>query len=151
MVRVSSTTQLCVSINADYLAALTKVLAKEVAPFNIRTLTVVPGTFNTNMVKGNLTLLGKNPLPDDYKGSTAEQVSQLICSGKVVPNGDKDKAMKVVYEVVVGEGVGAGREAERFLPMGSDVAPRVRRVQEYLAHGLEVFGDVANNVNMDKC
>lgn len=75
---------------------------------------------------------------------------QFISSGKIVPNGDKDKAMKAVYEVVVGEGAGAGCEAERFLPLGTDMTVRVKMVQECLAHGLEVFVDVANNVNIDK-
>lgn len=118
------------------------------APFNIRALTVVLGTFNTNM--GNAAVLGKNPLPDGYKGSVAEQMIQFISSGKIVPNGDKDKAMKAVFEVVVGEGAGDGREAERFLPLGTDMTARVKGVQEYLAHGLEVFGDVTNNVSIDK-
>jgi hypothetical protein len=76
---------------------------------------------------------------------------QFISSGKIVPHGDKDKAMKAVDEVVVGEGAGAGREAERFLPLGTNMTARVVEVvQEYLAHGLEVFGDVTNNVNIDK-
>lgn len=148
MVRASSTTHLCVSPNSNSFTGLTKVLAKEVASFNIRALTVVLGTFNTNM--GNAAVLGKNPLPDDYKGSVAEQMIQFISSGKIVPNGDKDKAMKAVYEVVVGEGAGAGHEAERFLPLGTDMTARVKMVQDYLAHGLEVFGDVTNNVNIDK-
>ena len=39
-----------------------------------------------------------------------------LSSGKLVPNGDKDKAMKVLYEVVFGEGVRAGREVEHFSP-----------------------------------
>lgn len=144
-VRGSSTTHLCVNPNSDSFTGLTKVLAKEVAPFNIRTLTVVLGT---NM--GNAAVFGKNPLPDDYKGSVVKQMIQLNSSGKIVPNGDKDKAMKAVYEVVVGEGAGTGREAERFLPLGTDMTVRVKMVQEYLAHGLEAFADVTNNINMDK-
>lgn len=99
---------------------------------------------------GNAAVFGKNPLPDDYKGSVAEQMIQFISSGKLVPNGDKDKAMKAVYEVVVGEGAGIGREAERFLPLGSDMTARVKSVQEYLAHGLEAFGNVTDNVQIDK-
>ncbi|KAI9742145.1 MAG: hypothetical protein M1818_004045 [Claussenomyces sp. TS43310] len=130
------------------LDGLTKVLAKEVAPFNIRALTIVLGTFNTNM--GNAAVLSKNPLPDDYKGSVAEQMIHVLSSGKLVPNGDKDKAMKAVYEVVVGEGAGAGREAERFLPLGTDMTIRVKMVQDYLAHALTVFGDVINSVGIDK-
>ena len=136
------------SADSGVSAGLTKVLAKEMAPFNIRTLTVVLGTFNTNMP--NRPSFGKNPIPDDYNGSTAKQMMQLLSNGKLVPNGDKDKAMKAVYEVVVGEGVGTGREAERFLPLGTDMTVRVKTVQDYLEHGLQIFGDVTNNVGLDK-
>ncbi len=94
---------------------------------------------------GNAAVFGKNPLPGDYKGSVSEQMIQSLKSGKTSINGDKDKAMKAVYNVVTGEGAGAGREAERFLPLGTDMTAR-----DYLAHSLEVFGDVTNNVNIDK-
>lgn len=130
------------------MAATTKMLAKEIAPFNIRTLTVILGTFNTNMP--NSVVLGKTPLPDDYKGTFTDQVQQLLVDGKIKPNGDKDKAMKAVYEVVVGEGVGKGMEAEKLLPLGSDMTPPLKGVQEYHGHALEVFGSVTNGVDADK-
>jgi hypothetical protein len=128
--------------------ATTKMLAKEVAPWNIRTLTVILGTFNTNMP--NSVVLGKTPLPDDYQGTFTEQVQQLLISGKIKPNGDKDKAMKAVYEAVVGEGAGKGNEAEKLLPLGSDMTPRLKGVQDYLGHALEVYGSVTNGVDVDK-
>ncbi|KAG8530511.1 uncharacterized protein KY384_005014 [Bacidia gigantensis] len=127
---------------------LTKVLAKEIAPFNIRTLTVGLGAFNTNM--GSAAGMPKNPLPEDYQGSVAEQTMQSITSGKMPWLGDKDKAMKAVYDVVVGEGAGAGHEAERFLPLGTDMFARVTTVRDYLSHAQEVFGDITNNVGIDK-
>jgi NAD(P)-dependent dehydrogenase (short-subunit alcohol dehydrogenase family) len=128
--------------------ALTKILAKEVAPFNIRTLTVVLGTFNTNMPDS--VVLGKTPVPEDYKGTFTQQVQGLLVSGKIKPNGDKDKAMQAVYEVVVGEGVGEGHKTEKLLPLGSDMTPRLKGVQDYLGHALEVFGSVTNSVDVDK-
>ena len=127
---------------------MAKVLAKEVAPFNIRVLTVYLGTFNTNM--GNATIVGKNPLPDDYKGSVADQTIRYMESGKFVPDGDKDRAMKAVYEVVVGEGVGKGREGERFLPLGRDLTARLQLIQDQMAHSVEVFGEVCTNVYIEK-
>lgn len=51
---------------------------------------------------------------------------------------------------MVGEGVGAGRQSERFLPLGSDMTARVKTVQKYLAHGLEGFDEVTKNVNIKK-
>lgn len=127
---------------------MSKVLAKEVAPFNVRVLTVSLGTFNTNM--GNATILGKNSMPEDYKGSVADQTMEFMSSGKFQGDGDKDKAMKAVYEVIMGVGVGAGREGERFLPLGRDLAARVKLLQDQFAHSLEVFGEVCNNVFRDK-
>jgi NAD(P)-dependent dehydrogenase (short-subunit alcohol dehydrogenase family) len=124
-----------------------RVLFKEVAPFNIRLLTVQPGTFNTDF--GNAVTLGKNALPDDYKGSEPEHVMQLMMSGNFAPNSDKDKAMKAVYEVIVGEGVGAGHEAERLLPLGKDITARIDLTKNYYSHAMEVFGDVCNGVALE--
>ena len=98
----------------------------------------------------NTVVLGKTPLPDDYKGTFTEQVQQLLVAGKIKPNGDKDKAMKAVYEVVVGEGAGAGKEAEKFLPLGSDISPRLKGAQDFFGHAIEVFGTVTNGVDVDK-
>ena len=106
------------------------------------------GTFNTSFDKG--ASFGKQPLPEAYKGSTSENMIAWLKSGKVPINGDKDKAMKAVYEVVVGEGAGAGKEAEKFLPLGTDMTARVKLVRDSLEHSLEVFGDVTNNVGIDK-
>ncbi|KAK3381944.1 hypothetical protein B0H63DRAFT_476940 [Podospora didyma] len=116
-------------------------------PFNIRTLIVFLGTFNTNM--GNAALLSKNPLPDDYKGMPSEKLIEIMSSGQFDADGDKDKAMKAVYEVVLGEGVGKGLEAERYLPLGRDLAARMLQVRESYAHTMEVFGEVCNNVYRD--
>ncbi|AEO68702.1 ae113865-5732-4b63-aef8-62f18debdcf8 [Thermothielavioides terrestris] len=127
---------------------LCKVLGKEVAPFGVRVLNVHLGGFNTNMA--NATRAGgQSPWPEDYKGSLVEQFLFAITSGKFVPEGDPEKAMQAVYEVIVGEGVGAGREAERMLPLGRDIAARVKQVQDGYAHAMEVFGEVCNNVYLE--
>ena len=108
---------------------------------------MILGTFNTNFL--NSVVLGKAPLPEDYKGTIAEQVQGLLVGGKIKPNGDKDKAMQALYQVVAGEGVGKGHETEKLLPLGSDMTPRLKGVQDYLGHALEVFGSVTNGVNVD--
>ncbi|KAF2812099.1 NAD(P)-binding protein [Mytilinidion resinicola] len=130
------------------LDGVAKVLAKEVAPFNIRILTVVLGTFNTNM--GNAAVFGEGGLPGDYEGTMTEKFLQIMKSGTWPPNGDKEKAMKAVYEVVVGEGIGEGREAEKLLLLGSDMMKRTEGVREQLGHALEVFGEVAKGCDIEK-
>ncbi|KAL4867452.1 hypothetical protein BDV12DRAFT_171232 [Aspergillus spectabilis] len=129
------------------LDAATKILAKEVAPFHIRTLTVILGTYNTNML--NTVVLGKTPLPEDYTGTFTKQVQGLLVDKKIKLNGDKDKAMQAVYQVVVGEGVGEGHGTEKLLPLGSDMTPRLKGVQDYFGHALEVFGSVTNSVDVE--
>ncbi|XXG95110.1 hypothetical protein Hte_001370 [Hypoxylon texense] len=135
------------------LDSITRVLAQEVAPYNIRTLTVILGAFNTNMPKASVG--GEKPLPQGYEGSASEMMLQFLSgtakvSGLAFTMGDKDKAMKAVYEVVVGEGIGAGREAERVLPLGFDMVDRFKEAQGAFEHAVEVFGDVAKNVNLDQ-
>lgn len=134
--------------NPSIAIAVTKILSKELAPFNIRTLTVVLGTFNTNM--GSAAVFSELPLPEEYQGTLVDQIIGFIKAGKVPVHGDKDKAMQVVYEVVRGEGRGAGRETEKFLPLGSDMTARVKGLQESLGHALEVFGHVTDHVDVEK-
>lgn len=123
---------------------MSKVLAKEVSEFNVRVLIVSLGAFNTNMV--NAVTTSKNPMPDDYRGSLTDKTIGAMDTGNFHPDGDKEKAVKAIYEVVVGEGVGAGQEAERFLPLGRDLAARVNQVQDQYSHSMEVFGYICNNV-----
>lgn len=99
---------------------------------------------------GNAAVFSKNPLPKEYEETFAEKMIQAIASGKVPANGDKDKAMNAVYEIIAGEGAGFGREAEKFLLLGSDMTARVKGVQDSLARSLEVFGDITNGVQIDR-
>ncbi|KAI0474117.1 NAD(P)-binding protein [Xylariaceae sp. FL0804] len=130
------------------LDALTRVLDKEVSPFNIRALTLILGTFKTNMP--NRAVIGAKPLPDAYKGHATDQFIQAIKSGKIPFSGDPDKAMQAVFELVTGEGIGAGKEAERFMMLGSDMITRLEGARDGYNHALEVFGSVAGSVALDK-
>ena len=73
---------------------------KEVASLNMRVLTVFPGIINTNV--DNAVVLGQKPMPGDYGRSVAEHAMHFLSSGELFSNGDKDKAMKALYEVVKG-------------------------------------------------
>ncbi|KAI6087760.1 putative short-chain oxidoreductase [Hypoxylon rubiginosum] len=135
------------------LDSITRALSQEIAPYNIRTLTVILGAFNTNMPKASVG--GEKPLPQGYEGSPSELMLQFLSgtakvSGLAFKMGDKEKAMKAVYEMVVGEGIGAGREAEQLLPLGFDMIARFKEVQESYGHALDVFEDIAGNVNLDQ-
>ncbi len=119
-------------------------MAKEVADFNVRVLYVSLGGFNTNMP--NAVRVGSVPLDPDYVGKTTEKILSMMGSGEFQPDGDREKAVRAIYEVVVGEGIGVGREAERVLPLGRDLAKRIQEIVDGWRHTMDVFGEVCNNV-----
>ncbi|TLD11869.1 hypothetical protein PspLS_11289 [Pyricularia sp. CBS 133598] len=124
-----------------------KVLAKEVAEFNVRVITAYLGTFGTNMV--NAARTGATPLADDYHGTTVHDMINLMSSGTFNPAGDADKAAKVIVDVVLGAGVGEGRQGETALPLGPDVLPRLELIRDRMVHALEVFGAAAESTRAD--
>lgn len=123
-------------------------MAKEVAAFNIRTLTCLLGAFDTSM--GTKTSGGKEPIAEDYKGSVADKTLQYMHGGKFEADGDSIKAAKAIYGVAMGEGVGAGKVGEMFLPLGRDMEARVKLVRDRLDHCWEVLGEIAMNVYVEK-
>jgi hypothetical protein len=127
--------------------AITKTLAKEVAPFNVRALFVSLGTFNTDMpYKAQK---GEVPLDDAYEGSMVDKVMNALSRGSYTPQGDKDKAVKVIFEVVTATGDGQGRENEVLVPLGKDCLVRVEEVRDGLNHTIEVLGEMAKSVALD--
>ncbi|KAK0736752.1 hypothetical protein B0T21DRAFT_348777 [Apiosordaria backusii] len=101
------------------LDGFSKVLAKEVASSGVRVLTIELGAFTTNM--GDNARAGRRyieeDLPGDYVGSMADEITKMLveknCGG--VADGDPEKAVRAVDEVIVGEGVGEGKQRERML------------------------------------
>lgn len=130
------------------MSGLVKVLAKEVAVFNIRTLSVFLGGFDTAMPAK--LIKGKEPIPDDYKDTTVGKMIEYMHGGNYVADGDPAKAANAIYEVVVGKGVGAGKETEMLMPLGREMEARVKLIRDRMDHCWEVFGDVATNVFVDR-
>ncbi|KAI3536461.1 retinol dehydrogenase 8 [Colletotrichum abscissum] len=130
---------------------VSKVLAKEMAPFGVRVLTVALGSFDTNM--GPTVRLASKPTPSDYDGSALDAVFKVMAASATEgfpADGDHVKAAKVIYEVITGTGVGEGKEGERMLPLGRDMAKRVDDVVGGWQRTMGVFGDVCNNVYLEK-
>ncbi|KAI1371311.1 putative short-chain oxidoreductase [Hypoxylon crocopeplum] len=129
------------------LDGLTKVLHKEMQDFNVRVLLVYLGAFNTPMV-GKVNMVSKG-LDPDYNGSLTAKYFEVLNSGNFEVRGDHIKACQAIYDVVVGQGVGKGREKEMILALGNDMAVRIGETRERLDHTMEVFGEICNNVNID--
>lgn len=126
--------------------ALTMIMANEIAPFNIRTLTVPLGSFRTNM--GSQVRTGSVPLAEDYKDSMTDKILHSVNSNMVL-DGDPMKAAKVIYEVIMGEGVGEGRESEQVLPLGIEMERCVKFARDRLDRSWDAFGDIALNVRCE--
>ncbi|KAH0429606.1 short chain oxidoreductase [Colletotrichum camelliae] len=130
---------------------VSKVLAKEMAPFGVRVLTVALGSFDTNM--GPSVKLASRPTPADYEGSALEKVYQVMAASApdgFPADGDHLKASQVIYEVITGTGIGEGKEGERMLPLGRDMAKRVDDVVVGHQRTMEVFRDVCDNVYLEE-
>ncbi|KAI0129166.1 hypothetical protein BJ170DRAFT_362289 [Xylariales sp. AK1849] len=132
------------------LDGITKTLAREVAEFNVRVVLVYMGAFNTPMASS--VQLIQAPLDADYQDSTVGKYFEVYNSGAFSDSihGDHRKAVKAIYEVVIGEGVGAGKEKEVQMVLGKDCAVRVGEVRGKLDHMMDAFGEVCNNVDLDK-
>jgi hypothetical protein len=103
---------------------------------------------NTSMF--DKALFGSVPLPSDYSGTVTDTMIKAL-SGGFKPNGDKDKAMKAVFEAVTAEGAaGSGKGSEKFLPLGMDMAARIKTVQAYLQHSLDTFGEITDGIQLEK-
>jgi NAD(P)-dependent dehydrogenase (short-subunit alcohol dehydrogenase family) len=144
---VSLHMKICVTFYSQLLTAITKVLHKELADFNVNVLMVILGTFNTSMVESVQKV--SKPVHPDYQATTTQQYLDALASGKFVAKGDHLKAARAIYEVVVGEGAGAGHQKEMILPLGTDIVPRLEEAKERYDHAMEVFGHVCNNVSID--
>lgn len=127
---------------------MTTTLAKEVAGFGVRVLLVYLGTFNTAMASH--TNLVAKPLEPDYDGTVLQKFYDVFKAGNMPLKGDHVKAVRAIYEVAVGEGVGAGREKEVRMVLGKDCAVRVGEVQDSMKHMMDVFGDICHNVDVDE-
>lgn len=117
--------------------ATTKVLSKEVAAFNIKTVTVIQGTSNTNFSKASV--WSDQPLPEAYKGSMAETLLGVVKSGAVPANSDPDKAMKAVFDVSMADDT----TQHRIVPVGPDMVKRLEGLRQSVDESLDKFRDVA--------
>lgn len=127
-------------------AAVSKTLAQEVAEFGVRILLVYMGAFNTPMAQSVRPVARQ--LDADYTNTAVERTVQAFSECSLRPTGDHEKAVKAIYDVALGRGVGKGLEKETQMVLGRDCAVRVGEVRDGLDHMMTVFGDVCRNADM---
>ena len=115
---------------------ITDSLRYELAPFNIRTHSVMPGFFSTNFAKTNLVL----------NSATTQQTNPYQKSlGNLIPNiksqidegNDAKDAAKLIHQIIIDNNSPAratiGDKAHKFLPMRRELSDEdfERRVRDY--------------------
>ena len=129
--------------------ALLRVWAKELAPFGIRCLTIHLGAFDTNFTNASVHT-GSVKQPADYDDQMVSKVVGSLKSTTFSPDGDHKKASSIIYEMIVGEGFGEGKEDERVMFLGRDMWQTMERVAGNTKHAMDTFGDICNNVYTEK-
>ncbi|CAH0026953.1 unnamed protein product [Clonostachys rhizophaga] len=127
---------------------LMHVMGKELALFDIRTLTIHLGAFDTSFASNSVRTTSK-PLPSDYNGTTVDKVVGSV-KQKFTPDGDHKKATQVMYEMIVGEGYGKGKESERVMLLGRDMWASQQAAADKVLHKMNTFEAICNNVYLDK-
>lgn len=127
---------------------LMRVLAREMAPFNVRTLNVFLGAFDTNFTTG--LAIASTPFPEDYHNHPTQKVLDTLAGENFTPDGDHRKAAKVLFEMILGQGVGAGKEKETQMILGRDMWKSIEDVDQKTRHMMDTFQDACNTVYLEK-
>lgn len=127
---------------------LSETLAAELAPFAIRVLTLEPGAFRTERIFARPLFLPPRPIPD-YAPARAAMAARYAAAAGRQP-GDPAKAMRVLVDVVRGEGVARGRAWTGWLPLGAEAEESVRGKVEGVLGVLEEWGEVVRDVRLDE-
>lgn len=98
----------------------------------------------------NAIQLGEQQLPTDYDNTVPHKFIEALKKGTYPLVGDKDKAARQIFDVVVAQGAGEGRASEPILPLGPDIPMRFREAAARLNHAVDVFEAVSNSVAADK-
>lgn len=111
------------------LAGLVQSLRAETEPFGITTMLVEPGRFRTAFLSsaGNLGVAASKV--GDYQEAYREFLGRIEAEDGRQP-GDVAKGVKVIVDLVRGEGVATGREVPFRIPLGSDCLETVKETCE---------------------
>ncbi|TCD69627.1 hypothetical protein EIP91_006852 [Steccherinum ochraceum] len=124
---------------------LGETLAAEIAPFSIRTLIVEPGDFLTH---GTVTIpvYETNPISDyDEQRKLAKKRIENID-----PKNDPVKGMRILVDVVRGEGKAKGKKWPLYLPLGPEAKDGIEAKVKVVQDVLDEWGDIISDTRIDK-
>jgi len=115
---------------------ITDSLRYELAPFNIRVHSIMPGFFETNFAKDNLIINEKTMQENSPYAKTVSTLAPTII--EQINNGnDATEVAQLIYNIIQDNTfkarVTAGEKAQKFIPMKKELSDEdfERRVREY--------------------
>lgn len=127
---------------------MTESLWRETRPLGIRTLVVEPGRFRTELLSST-NLKSENSSIPDYAERSA-RFNEMLASVNGNQEGDPDKGVSVMLDVIRGEGVAAGREMPLRLPLGLDAYDVVGGKCREMLETLKDWRDVITSTDFDQ-
>ena len=141
------------------LDAFTETLDREVEPFNIRALSIVPGYFPTNFMSTALATykeerIGEYTLPQQGFGAF-EKYHQAHMDQEQI--GDAAKAAARMWEIVAGEAFARGLVSEQGakrewvrVPLGPDCATRMKTKIKTLQEAIDAYEPIWSSTDVEK-
>lgn len=110
----------------------------------IKTLTINPGRFRTEVAAPH-----KHSFPCDSQNyqELSDRMREFFPKVHGNQPGDPAKAAEVVIDLVKGEGVAAGREVPRYLPLGTDSYDAAKGVAEGMMKTLQEWEEVIRSTD----
>lgn len=127
---------------------LGETLSIELAVFSIKVLIVAPGSFKTEGIYGQQ-FFNSNPILayGEFRDATNQRFRTAVGGAQ---NGDPDKAMEAVVDVVKGEGKAKGRPWPLYLVLGHDAEEAIRQKTTKLLNHIDEWSDVIGAVGFDE-
>jgi hypothetical protein len=120
---------------------MSQALAQEVAPFGIRVLIPELGSFRTNFLGATAMQVSEASKP--YIGGAVDESLKLEFEKNGKQPGDPEKAVRVLFDVVLGRGPGEGNMSRLRLPLGQDSLERGLEQANMMIEDFNAFRDAA--------
>ena len=127
--------------------AMSEALSLEVASFGIRVLLVEPGAFKTNFLSADATV--PMPVSQAYKGTIVETFTKHFKELEGKQKGDTDKGVSRIYDAIMGEGWGKGKEQYLRLLIGADCYQRASNAVREKLENVEAMKEIAESTDFD--
>jgi NAD(P)-dependent dehydrogenase (short-subunit alcohol dehydrogenase family) len=121
---------------------LSEGLANEVKPFGIRVHIVEPGIFRTEFLGQAASGKQVGEKKDGYL-----DIGSILGGMHGKQPGDPDKGVQRIFEIVTGTGLGAGKEWELRVPLGTDSLAMCQAKVDSLNKSLEKMEEIARSTD----